>query len=111
MSDKALGHGTVVRHVCANCVFHNMEQMQGQIVRQMVCHRMPPTVSMVSTPQGVQGMTMFPIVQPQMWCFEWKSKDITKEPLLIGDKPGTGLVPCDGNHGGTPCADPGCWLR
>lgn len=77
MSDKVMGPGS--RHVCANCKHQESEQMQGQIMRQLVCHRMPPTISMVTTPQGIQGMTMFPVVQPQMWCYEWKPRDLVHE--------------------------------
>lgn len=75
MSDKVMDLGPGVRHVCANCKHHESEQMQGQIMRQLVCHRMPPTISMIPTPQGIQGMTMFPVVQPQMWCYEWQPRD------------------------------------
>lgn len=86
--DKVMDLGPAVRHVCANCKYQESEQMQGQIMRQLVCHRMPPTISMVATPQGIQGMTMFPVVQPQMWCHEWQSRDVRREPLLLGDQTG-----------------------
>jgi hypothetical protein len=86
-----------MHQVCANCGHQTMEQLQGQIVRQMVCHRMPPTISMVSTPQGIQGMTMFPVVQPTMYCHEWRGR--------------TQSIKCDGNHGGPACTDSGCWQR
>ena len=69
-----------VRKVCANCRFHEMEQMQGQIMRQMVCHRFPPTVSMVTTPQGIQGITLFPVLQPTNWCYEWEERDVVSNP-------------------------------
>lgn len=67
------------RKVCANCRFHEMEQMQGQIMRQMVCHRFPPTVSMVTTPQGIQGITLFPVLQPTNWCYEWEQREPESE--------------------------------
>lgn len=79
MSDKVMDLGPAVRNVCANCKHQESEQIQGQIMRQLVCHRMPPTLSMVPTPQGIQGMTMFPVVQPAMWCYEWKPRDFVTE--------------------------------
>lgn len=66
---------TTQNKVCANCRFHEMEAMQGQIQRMMVCHRMPPTISMVPTQQGIQGMTMFPVVKPSDWCYEWQQRE------------------------------------
>ena len=81
------------RPACASCRFQNLEQMQGTIMRQLVCHRRPPTMSMVATPQGIQGLTQFPVVQPAMWCHEWEPRK------------------CDGNHAEPKCTDPGCWLQ
>lgn len=75
-----------VRKVCANCRFHEMEQMQGQIMRQMVCHRFPPSTGMVTTPQGIQGITLFPVVQPSNWCYEWQERQPDERPVLDGDK-------------------------
>lgn len=59
------------RSVCATCRFQDLVNMQGQIMRQMVCYRFPPNVSMVTLPQGVQATSMFPVVQPTWHCYEW----------------------------------------
>mgnify|MGYP001576478209 CR=1 FL=1 len=66
----------IPRQVCATCKFHHLEQLQGQILKQMVCHRFPPTISLTTTPQGVQGMTLFPVVQAVMFCYEWSAREV-----------------------------------
>ena len=53
---------------CATCKYMSLEMMQGQIQRLMVCHFNPPAMHLITTPQGVQGQTAFPIVQPGHWC-------------------------------------------
>lgn len=78
-------HGKAPARVCASCAFQYMEHMQGQIMQQMVCHRFPPSVSMVPTPQGIQGITMSPVVQPHTFCHEWRPKD----PISLMDSPGS----------------------
>lgn len=61
---------------CVTCRFHTLEAMQGQIQRQMICRRNPPSMNMVTTPQGIQGMTFFPIVQPNIWCFAHEPRQL-----------------------------------
>lgn len=66
------------QRTCATCTHAHQEQMQGQIMRQLVCHESPPNSCMITAPgpggqMGVQGVTMFPVVQPHMFCSRWKS--------------------------------------
>lgn len=76
MSEAQSISATVRR--CANCAHHDMQQIQGQIMRQMVCVEGPPTMSMIPVVQngvqGVQGMTHFPVVLPQMYCHRWAER-------------------------------------
>jgi hypothetical protein len=71
---------------CGRCAFAALEVMQGQLQRVLVCHRMPPAVCMVTMPngRGIQGMTMFPTVQPQMYCHEFKVKDEVSATVIEG---------------------------
>lgn len=69
---------------CENCVHAIPENIAGQLVKQLVCHRFPPqillipapkqaTVSRISLPGQDTGtamlaQSMFPVVSPQMFC-------------------------------------------
>ena len=55
-------------NTCENCAHRFIDFGNGQ----SVCRRYPPTVHI--TPQG-QGLTMFPPVNGQMVCGEWKAED------------------------------------
>lgn len=66
---------------CGTCRHAIPEQMQGQIMRQLVCHQGPPIACMVTMPgpggqMGVQGVTMFPVVQPTMFCAQWQPVEL-----------------------------------
>lgn len=76
--------------------------MQGQIMRQMVCYRFPPNVSMVSLPQGVQATSMFPVVQPTWHCHEWAPRvaDVSSvdPPDSYRDATGELVIPSKGEN-------------
>lgn len=69
---------------CANCLFGNLEQIQGQLMRMLVCHGAPPNTFAIQTPQGIQQVTTFPVVQPAMWCgFHTFKHDATLETQIV----------------------------
>lgn len=77
MTDQA----TTIQKTCSTCAHAHQEQMQGQIMRQLVCHESPPISCMVTAPgpggqMGLQGITMFPVVQPGMFCSKWKAVEL-----------------------------------
>lgn len=53
---------------CGNCVHAYLEQIPGQLIRQLVCHRMPPQVIVIPTPNGYGLQVQSPFVQPQQFC-------------------------------------------
>lgn len=61
-----------IQAACQHCRFATLEQMQGQIQRMLVCHRFPPTPYTVPQPRGVAMMCSQPIVQPNMFCYEFQ---------------------------------------
>lgn len=93
--------GTENSRCCATCAFVSHEQMQGQIVRQLVCKRNPPSVSMVFIPPGARGIgepgglmghTIWPIMQPHQWCHSFqpaagRATETQNDTLNSGDRP------------------------
>lgn len=57
---------------CGDCEHMKRELMQGQLQRVMTCHCNPPSVIAVATHQGIQVQTMFPMVQKNMYCAQFK---------------------------------------
>lgn len=76
-----IDHAKTDQRNCSTCAHAHQEQMQGQIMRQLVCHESPPNSCMVVAPgpggqMGMQGITMFPVVQPTMFCSRWKPVEV-----------------------------------
>lgn len=63
---------------CSACFFSQLELMQGQIQRVLVCHHSPPSTFAVPAPQGggLMAMTQFPVVQPTMFCHQFAPKAV-----------------------------------
>lgn len=84
---------------CMQCVYSTWEHMHGQIQRQLVCKRFPPNASMTFVPRGpaggMAGHTMFPIMQPHQWCWEFKAQaapltEVTA--TVVKDQPSQSLL-------------------
>jgi len=59
-----------MRITCSDCLFAAMEISQGPGSGQMFCHRNPPAVFPIPTPQGVRSGALFPPVTGATWCGE-----------------------------------------
>jgi hypothetical protein len=60
---------------CARCEHMLMRRTSPtQIEPSMLCIRMPPSTTMIPGPQGVAQLTGFPIVNPGLFCHEFKEK-------------------------------------
>ena len=65
---------------CAQCAYMELEQMQGQLQRVMVCHQAPPGLFAMPAARGIQMITQFPIVQANMFCHQFVNKAFVAPP-------------------------------
>jgi hypothetical protein len=80
---------------CADCHFALQEQLPQQVVRVLVCHHSPPSMSMTPTPRGIQATTVFPVLQPDQFCFQFRPR---------GAAHGAGPLPANADTVATPTA-------
>lgn len=76
---------------CASCRYHSLEQMQGQIQRNIVCKWGPPSACVVTIPPGANGpgspggMTLqclFPIMQPHQFCHRYEANAVASGDMI-----------------------------
>ena len=82
--DKVTPISQEPKRTCGTCKFSQLEVMQGQIQRILVCHRFPPSMQMMSTPQGIAAQTMSPVVQPAMYCYEYQQREGQETSIVQG---------------------------
>lgn len=58
-------------HRCENCKWSERE---GPTSKNFMCHRNPPTVTILPTNQGPMPVCSFAVVTPTQWCGEHQPK-------------------------------------
>lgn len=70
---------------CANCVKCEVQQLPPpNLGKAMICRALPP-IPMVMPGRGGQAamMSMFPVVTPETWCYQFEERPAaTEAPLL-----------------------------
>lgn len=88
-----------ITRACGTCRFAHPELMHGQIQKQLVCKRLPPSASTTYFPPragapagGMGQFTAHPVVKPSDWCYEFYMKESEvvappkdDTPLEVGD--------------------------
>lgn len=61
------------KDTCSSCRFAEADQHN---IGAYQCRRRAPVAVPIQTPQGVGGMSMFPVVKSDGWCGEFTAKTI-----------------------------------